>query len=177
MLKKILILISGVTCGLMGVALIGAWWLGGFSTVELAREELGPYRIVCLEHTGPYHEIASKILKVRELGGDSEDRLGVACGIYYDDPQKVAKSQLRSKGGYVFEGELTVVKPLVIVDVPKRAVLVARVEAHPSVAALKVYPKMAEWLRANGVEAAGPALEFYHEGRVESQIPIKPIGE
>ena len=177
MLRKILILTSGVTCGLMVVIAVIAFLLGAFNSVVLAREGSGPYRIVCLPHTGPYPGVAKKILAVRKLLKGSEKQLGVPCGLYYDNPAKVAEEKLRSKGGYVIEGELAVEAPLLIERVPRRDVLVARLEAHPSLAPIKIYPKMAKWMAANNVEAAGPALELYHDGLVECQIPIRPRGE
>ena len=177
MFRKFTILFCGVTCGLILVVLIGAWGLGAFSTVELAQEELGPYRIVCLDHTGPYHKISDLIREVRELLKGSEDRVGMACALYYDNPEEVEAENLRSKGGFVLEGDVEVKEPLRIERVPRRTVLVARVEAHPSIAALKVYPRMAEWMSANRMAAAGPALELYQKGRVEIQIPIRPVVE
>ncbi|MFH1731427.1 MAG: GyrI-like domain-containing protein [Planctomycetota bacterium] len=177
MLKKVLTLISGATCGLIVFIAVAAYFLGAFNSVELAREDLGPYRIVCLPHTGPYPGVAKKILEVRKLLKDAEDQLGVPCGLYYDNPDKVAKEKLRSKGGHILKGDLTVEEPLLIEHVPRRDVLAARLEAHPSLAPIKIYPKMARWMETNNVEAAGPALELYHDGLVECQIPIRPRGE
>ena len=176
-MRKAFILVGGVLTGLLLVLLVAAWWLGGFRDVELTREQRGPYRIVCLPHTGAYTDTPRKVLEVKRRLKALGDQLDVACGIYYDDPGKVPKGKLQSKGGYVLIGEVTVEAPLEIERVARREVLLARFKGHPSIGRVKAYPKMAEWMKTNGAERAGPALELYHEGLFECEIPIRIAGE
>ncbi len=185
MIKKIFVLVSGVTFGFILFLLFAAYWLGAFNSVELTREQRGPYRIVYLRNTGAYTGVAEKILQVKGLLTDagprsevvSEEQLHVPCGIYYDDPDKVAEAKLRSKGGYVVKGEVEVEPPLKIENIPRREVLVAQFSGHPSLARLKVYPAMMRWMEEHGVEPALPMVEFYYDNNMECEIPISSPGE
>ena len=181
-MKKLILLCSGVTAGLLAFTLAGSWWLGAFNAVELSREPRGPYRIAYLPHRGAYTGVVDKILEVQERLADAADQLGPACGIYYDNPAEVPEEQLRSKGGVLITGDVSVDPSLLIEEIPQRDVLVARFDGHPSLAPVKVYPRMAEWMEEHGVEPAGPAVEFYRpkrfrRGSVECEIPIRPAEE
>jgi len=170
--KKILPLLAGFAAGCLIVGLFIAYRMGAFNKVELVREQRGPYRIVCLPHTGAYNRIGEKILKVKDLLKRPDEQLGLPCGIYYDDPNEVAEAKLRSKGGYVVEGDVKPEAPLEVEDIPRRDALVARFRGHPALAAIKIYPAMTRWMKDNGCKRAGPAIEFYRKGLVECEIPV-----
>lgn len=176
-MKKLFVFLSGISLGIVAIILVVAWWLGAFNRVELLSEERGPYRIICMGHVGPYHEIANTILEVKDRLKDAENRPEVPCAIYYDDPAKVAKEKLRSKGGFLLEDEIEAKGLLEIVTISRRKVLLGRLKGHPSLAPLKVYPAMAGWMEENGFVPAGPAVEFYKKGFVECEIAIRPAGE
>jgi len=176
-MKKLFVFLSGISLGIVVLILVVVWWLGAFNRVELLSEERGPYRIICMDHVGPYHEIANTILEVQDRLKDVEDRLGGPCAIYYDDPAKVPKEKLRSKGGFLLKDEVEAKGLLEIVTMPRRMVLLGRLKGHPSLAPIKVYPAMAEWMEKNGFVPAGPAVEFYHKRFVECEIAIRPAGQ
>ncbi len=93
---------------LVSVAVVIAvflFYMGAFSKVFISEQIKGPYTFAYVEHIGPYHEVG-KVMeeldsKMRKLGFNSTDGLG----IYYDDPQKTPKDELRSEVGSVITGE------------------------------------------------------------------------
>ncbi|MDZ7344218.1 MAG: GyrI-like domain-containing protein [candidate division KSB1 bacterium] len=175
-LTKKILLAAGIVLGLLIVILlISAYRLGLFNRVELQQATRGPYQIVYLSHTGPYHQITEKINRVGAMLKEKNIGTLSACGIFYDDPRAVPQEQLRSKAGFLVEGEISVEAPFEIDSVAQREVIVATIKAHPAVAAFKTYPRMNEWIEQNGFEAAGPGFEIYREdGVIECELPIRP---
>jgi DNA gyrase inhibitor GyrI len=165
---------------LLGVFIVGlglAAKMGAFAEVKMSTAERGPYRLGVLDHTGPYGKIGPVILKAKTmLTPPSGQELGPACGVYLDDPETVKPEEQRSLGGFVIPEGTLVKSPARNVQVLKRRVVVAEVDAHPLVAAMKIYPAIEEWLAANKKQAAGPVVEFYRESGVEAEMPIEPAG-
>ena len=163
------------------------------------RTDRGPYRVVCLPHTGPYRQIGARIIDVRVALRNAVERtattrtrpaeswlaqkLGPPCGIYFDDPSKVSEQGLRSRGGYLLTSDasawlLAAARPsLDVIEIPRREVLVARFKGHPLLSPYKVYPVMAEWMAGHGLQPAGPAVEFYRDGIVECELPVAPAAD
>lgn len=170
MLKIVAVIVVVLVVALVGLA----FYLGLFNSVTIEKAVTGPYQIACLDHIGPYKDICKKIQGVKKLLDDQGIVPVTACGIYYDDPKSVPSDKLRSKGGFIIEGD---VKSEIIekLNVPQQEVIVAKVKAHPAIAPIKTFPKINKWIAANNFVVVGPCLEIYHEdGVVEVQMPIKP---
>lgn len=183
-MKKVLVFISGISAGLLVFTIFLGWWSGAFNKAVVTHEERGPYKIICLPHTGSYRGVSLKILRVHELlvesGKVPETSLGTPVAIYYDNPGKVAEEKLRSKGGYIVladlpENILDSDKELEIIDIPRRDTVTAKFTGHPSLAAAKIYPPMSKWMTENGFEPDGPAVELYQTRHVETEIPVRPV--
>lgn len=174
MIKKIVL--AGVV--VIVIALVGiSFYLGAFSSVSIEKAVAGPYKIACLDHIGPYKDICKKIYSAKKLLDEQGITPGAACGVYYDDPKTTPSDKLRSKGGYLLEGDakLEIMEKL---DIPQREVVIAKVKAHPAIAFLKTYPKIDKWLIDNNYSVVGPALEVYYvDGIIEVQMPISPKQE
>jgi DNA gyrase inhibitor GyrI len=176
-LKACLVVLVGFAAGLLIAGLIMAAHMGAFTTVELARERRGPYRIVCLPHQGPHNRIGEKILRVEDLLKDESDRLGLPCAIFYDDPSQVAEHELRARGGYVVKGAPALgplPAELRVERIGRRDVVVATFEGHANLAPRKIYPALRGWLAEHKCDAAGPSIEFYRKGVVECELPVRP---
>lgn len=171
MLKKI-----GVVVLVLIVALaVIAYFAGMFKSVTIKVGTTGPYQIVCLDHIGPYKNIAKKIQSVEKLLAERKIKPVAACGIYYDNPKVVSSDKLRSKGGCIVKGDLKL-DILEEIEIPKRKVVIAKIKAHPAVAPIKTYPKIEKWMKDNSYSFDGPCLEIYHSnGIVEVQAPIAPV--
>lgn len=168
--------ILGIIVVIFVVALFGIGiYYGAFSSVKIEKATTGPYKIACLDHIGPYKGICKKITNVKKLLDGKKVKYISACGMYYDDPKQVPSDKLRSKGGYLVE-DIVKIEILENLYVPQREAVVAKIKAHPAVAAMKVYPKLEKWLDENNFMIVGPSLELYHDnGVIEVQMPIAPV--
>ncbi len=171
-MRKSVSLFAGILAGVFAVGLFYAVQMGAFNSVRLTREERGPYRIFCLSHRGAYERIAEKILEVEKRLKEAGIEVIVPCAIYYDNPSEVSEAELRSKGGFVVAADAAAPSSLEVEDIPRREVLVARFEGAPVLAAVKMRPAIAGWFAENGMRPGGSAVEFYHRGLIEREVPL-----
>ena len=165
--------------GLIGLIVLvfgGGGHLGLFSKVHLEIEERGPYTIIGIEYRGPYRKIIHKLKNVIEeiKASKLSDTVETPCAILYDSPNKVDHKSQRSLVGFVLQDGTPVDTDNYAVDkIAKREVIVAKIEAHPSIAFFRSYPKVRRWLKKNGYSASSPMLEIYcRNGLVELEVPI-----
>lgn len=169
MVKKLALIVIVIAVVLFAIA----FYLGMSSKVSIEKKNAGPYQLACLDHIGPYKDIGKKIQSVKKLLDEQKITSIAACGLYYDDPKSVPSDKLRSKGGYIVEGDVKKVEILELLNIPEREVVVAKVKAHPAVAPIKTYPKINKWLIDNNYIVIGPCLEiYYNNGIIEVQMPI-----
>lgn len=168
MLKVFALIVVALVIALLSIG----FYLGVFNSVNIEKGITGPYMIACLDHIGPYKDIVKKIQGVKKLLDEQKVTPISACGIYYDDPKSVPSDKLRSKGGYLVEGDVKL-EILEKLEIPEREVIIAKIKAHPAIAPIKTYPKIQKWLVANNFICTGSCLEIYHDnGIVEVQMPI-----
>lgn len=156
------------------IALLGvAFYLGAFNPVTIETAVTGPYKMACLDHIGPYKNICKKISDSKKLLDQQGITYTAACALYYDDPKEVSCDKLRSKGGYIVDKDF---KADIVekIDIPQREAVVAKIKAHPWIAALKIYKKIFLYMIENNLTPDGPSMEIYHDnGIVETQMRIK----
>jgi len=177
-LKKLVIIISVVIFILFISLLIAAWTMGMFSSVSVKQDNRGPYYAVLLSHKGSYQGINRKIDDVSNMLKEKNIEHTVACGIYYDDPVKIAIEELRSAGGFLVADSLEVSSPYKCLKLPIRFVCVASIEANPSIAGFKTYPALLDWIDKFNFEhdTLKPTIELYHtNGIVEVELPLLTI--
>ncbi len=79
---------------------------GLFSSVKITEKNTGPYLLVYKKHLGDYKNVGPVMDK---LFYDLKDNHAIATtkgfGLYYDNPQDVAKENLRSIVGCIIEGK------------------------------------------------------------------------
>jgi len=81
------------------------YYLGAFRRITFRRNaKVGPYLLIYRQHIGPYKLLAPIAEQVRKI---VEEELGIpsesAFGIYFDDPQRVSQSKLRSYIGRIID--------------------------------------------------------------------------
>ena len=156
-IKKLVIILSAVILILFISLIIAAWSLGMFSSVSVIQEQRGPYFVVMQPHMGSYQGLSQKIDEVSLMLSAHQIKHLTACGIFYDDPAKIAVEELYSEGGFIVTDSLTVNSPFKCSKLPSRTVSVASIEANPSIAGFKTYP----------------TIELYYtNGLVEVELPI-----
>ncbi len=174
-LKKLVIIISVVIFILLISLLVAAWTMGMFSPVSVMEDKRGPYYAVILSHKGSYQGISQKIDEVSIMLTENKIEHRVACGIYYDDPAKIALEELRSEGGFLVTDSIKVTLPFKCLKFPARSVGVASIEANPALAWFKTYPALQDWIDKYKFEhdTLRPTIELYHNnGIVEVELPL-----
>ncbi len=174
-LKKLVIIISVVIFILFISLLVAVWTMGMFSPVSVTKDKRGPYFAVILSHTGSYQGISQKIDEVSIMLTENQIEHRVACGIYYDDPAKIAIEELHSKGGFLVTDSIKVAPPFKCLKLPVRSVGFASIEANPAFAGFKTYPALLDWIDKYNFEpdTLQPTIELYHNnGIVEVELPL-----
>lgn len=123
-----------------------------------------PIRLAALPHQGAYHEISrafqklSAVMASRDLFRNS----GRMIAVFYDDPQSVAESALRSHAGFELTGTADLAAPLEAVTLPggRQAVLTYK---GPYAGLPAAYDELfGIWLPQSGEEPADtPSFEVY----------------
>ncbi|MBU0577535.1 GyrI-like domain-containing protein [Patescibacteria group bacterium] len=159
---KILIVIVLVVLGLLA-------YMGFFNTITFTEGESGPYTFVYEDFVGEYAETGPLFDEIYESLVDNGIETELGLGIYYDNPDEVDASELRSRVGSVVTEEqaqladeagvpykIMTVDPInaVITEFPYRNML------SYMVGPMKVYPKMTEYIAEKGYGAA-PCYELY----------------
>ncbi|HDQ26834.1 MAG TPA: AraC family transcriptional regulator [bacterium] len=169
-MKKIAV-ITGLSLLLISGAIFGMLVHAGlFYKPEVKVEETGPFTLVYVEHTGDYSNAWKYQDEVyKKLIAEFNIKTTKGFGIYYDDPAKVEKSELRSELGCILEGE-DIKKAQLVEGKFKVKTLNAEksvVSGHPFtnpfsviLGIMKVYPLLGKKAAEEGLDA-GFAMEIY----------------
>jgi len=166
-IMKLFLSILGLAIVLIIVILA---YYGLFAKVTIAEKEAGDFWIVYEKHIGDYKEVGKVMDKIysRLLGEDAVETTR-GFGLYYDNPKKVQKENLRSIVGCILENK----------DAGKIEYLRQRykIKKYPSsksvvveftyrgtlsifIGIFKVYPKIAEYMEQHNY-AMVPVMEIY----------------
>lgn len=146
-------------------------YLGGFSKIEFQVAEAGGEILVYEEMVGDYAQSNTVMDKVYySLLNDYNIETTKGFGIYYDDPQKVESTKLRSEIGSVLE-EKDSVRIAELCDrfqvkfCPEQTCIVTEFPFKGPISVMigliKVYPAMNEYLKANNLNNDSPIMEIY----------------
>lgn len=174
-IKKLVIIVSVIIFILFISLLVTAWTMGMFSPVLITQEKRGPYNAVILSHKGSYQGLSEKIDKVSAMLTENQVNHSVACAIFFDDPSKTEREQLRSQGGFLVLDSLVVSAPFECIQFPVRSVCIASIEANPAIAGFKTYPALLDWIEKYESEhdTLKPTIELYfNNGVVEVELPL-----
>lgn len=144
---------------------------GIFAKTTVSEQVIGPYTLVYLEHKGGYEEAPKVQDKIyNTLVAEFNIRTTRGFGIYFDDPAKVKKADLRSELGCIIDIEddkkkLELVKTKFLVKelAPKKSITCELPFNSPlsvMVGIMKAYPAMSKYAQS----AAYPAeysMEIY----------------
>jgi hypothetical protein len=146
------------------------FYMGMFSKIVVKEEQKGPYTFAIVEHKGPYSGVGKPMAeldkKMRAAGFNSKDGIG----LYYDDPAKVSKNQLKSEVGYLitkddlgkvqanqgkFNFRVLEQENFLVAEFPIRNML------SYMFGPMKVYPVVNAFLREKGLTMTGASIEIY----------------
>lgn len=156
-------------------------WCGLFTPIQIREEQWNPVTCVYKTHTGPYRETAGIMDAVYEHLLSQGVKSSMGIGIYFDNPENVDKSKLRSAAGCVVPAGISddVLKGsqykkttipgggYVVVDFPNRGT------ASVFIGIMRVYPKLNAYLSAKGIKNTA-VIEIY-DGSVELIHYLVPV--
>lgn len=167
MLKIILIVIV-VLIAIVAIIYI---YYGGLSKVEVKEEMQGGEVLVYEEVIGDYAQTGKYTDKVYyELLNNEEISTTKGFGIFYDNPQQVEKSKLRSEIGCIVEGlDSTQIADLAgkykVRTYPKVNYVTAEFpfKGHMSImlGLMKVYSQIDKYIKEHGISDKGAIMEIY----------------
>jgi len=146
---------------------------------EVQKKTVKPMTVLSLAFTGSYRQTSDKL---DELIGwvlrAGHPYAGPPMGIYYDDPQTVAESDLHAEAAVPIEEECEIGEGIVRKEVP-RAEVASTVHGGPYDEIHQVYKEIFAWIAANGyryVREAG-TREIFHKMMGEVDTPDKLVTE
>jgi len=167
-MMKILIVVIVL---LIFALLAGYAWLGGFSKVTVYKKVQGGETVVYHSLTGDYKQSAGAMDDIYyRLKNDYQIETFKGFGIFYDNPQKVEKSKLRSEAGCIIEHTDTSRLPELPENLkrkvlPEKEYLVTEFpyKGKMSVMAslMKVYPALNKYTKEHNLNPDGAVTEIY----------------
>lgn len=150
-----------------------AAYVGAFHSIIVETKELGPFHLVYKEQIGDYRQTGATVSEVVRPFHNLGMQGVKGFGVFYDDPKKVAKENLKSEAGVILTEE-QMVKAQATVSQYKTRILPRQSGAavtfpfrnslSPLVGLLRVYPVLIEYLVATGSKP-GYSLEIYDFGQ------------
>lgn len=148
------------------------WWWGTFADAEIEIVERGPYRYAYHVYTGDYSKIPRWKSEVMQELKTRNVTPGIPVTALLDDPRTTAVRERRVEIGYLVPENARVGEPLRVALIPRRRVVLVRVEASPLMAPGKAYAALIEYVQANGLAFRLPTFELYHNGIFELEMAI-----
>lgn len=151
-----------VAVAIISFAVFLANYLGAFKGVDISEASQGPYKIVYLEHVGPYHKVNKVIEKVEKYMATKGTVCGRTFGEYMDDPQVVEEARLRSKVGCIVDNvPAQLEEDFKAGEIPARNYVVAVFTGSPGIGPMKVYPRVNDYMLKKHLKMAGAVVEIY----------------
>lgn len=170
-MKKLLVVIALVVF----VAIIYLANQGLFSSANIVEGEMPGYRVMGVEHRGPYEKIGPAFERISTIAKEKGIEAHM-IGVYFDNPNMVAEDSLKSLAGIIVSVEDSLVlaslpelKPLII---PSGHAAISTFETDGMVSmiigAMKSYPKLTEYVAGlNRGEDVKFVYEVYGEGQTQ----------
>ena len=148
---------------------------GLFKTVNITEMQMPGYRVIGLQHRGPYEKIGDAFERVHAIA-DQQNVPVEFIGVYFDNPEKVAKDSLRSLAGLIVSVEDSVklagIPELVPLVIPAGPAAVSSFHTDGMVSmiigAMKSYPKLTEYVATkHRGEDVNFVYEVYGDGQTQ----------
>jgi DNA gyrase inhibitor GyrI len=154
-------------------------YIGVFTKTVFKEQMTGPYSLVYKEHLGEYKYAGNTIHEVGALLVKNGIKDGTNFGLFYDDPKKTKKENLRCDAGILFKTALKIKLPeglkwkefplqnCLIIEYPNKNFL----SVYTGIA--KVYPKLFKYAAEKGFKKA-PVMEVYEANKI---VYVMPLGK
>jgi effector-binding domain-containing protein len=146
-------------------------YYGGFKKIKIRIVEIGGETLVYEEITGDYKQSGVVMDKIyHSLLNEDKIETYKGFGVYYDNPQKVEKSKLRSEAGCVLEqndlGKITELKEKYSIKTfPQKKYITTEFPFKGKISVIfslmKVYPALNKFAKENGYDENSSVMEIY----------------
>lgn len=170
-MKKFLLVIAALVL----IVLVYLSTQGLFTEINITEQPMPGFRIMGVEHRGPYEKIGEAFDRVHAIA--DERRVAVQMiGVYYDNPNEVPKDSLRSLAGVIVTVEdslrLAEVLELQALTIPPGNAAVSTFATDDLVSmiigAMKSYPKLTDYVASkNRGEDVNFVYEVYGDGQTQ----------
>lgn len=153
------------------LAVIFLSYYGAFTKIEVGYERQGGETLIYEEIKGDYRQSANSMDKVYyALKNDHGIATTNGFGIYYDNPQKVETSKLRSEAGCIIPQGVEIDNDAIsekfkIKQFPDERYIVTSFPYKNKMSVIfsimRVYPKLREFAEKNGHSLEAPVMEIY----------------
>jgi AraC family transcriptional regulator len=159
------------------LALLGTgfalFYLGAFKQPVLEKITTPGYRMVYVNHIGPYNEIKDIFKEIETKLKEAHIAPIAAAALFLDDSGVVAMDQQRSMVGYLIKDDDQSPSFLNEEKLLSQEVIQATFDGSPVVGSYKAYPAMKQWSIDNHYQLSLPSMEIYYpDGHVVYQLPI-----
>ena len=170
-MKKVLIV-------LLVLIVLGVIYLstqGLFQSVEVEQRSMPGYRVVGINHVGPYEKIGDAFNQIHKIADEQSVPVKM-IGVYFDNPNEVPAESLRSMAGIIVSEadsiKLSSLSNLTFLSIPAGEAAVSNFETGGMVSmiigAMKSYPKLTEYVESIGIaKQVNFVYEVYGEGTTE----------
>lgn len=164
--------ITLIAVAIAGIVLVSFYaYYGGFQTVSCRMEEQGGEILVYKPMKGDYAQSGKVMDEIYyALLNDFEIETFKGFGIYYDNPRKVEKSQLRSEVGCILEPQDSsrieeLKKHFEVRRFPEKTYVVTEFPNKGKLSVMmgifKVYPAISKYFKSEGLDEKGAVMEIY----------------
>jgi effector-binding domain-containing protein len=170
-MKKLLLVLLAIA------VLIVAYltYSGLFTSVEVTMKQMPGYRVMGIQHTGPYEKIGDAFERVHAIAHEHGVQVHM-IGVYFDNPNETPEAELRSLAGLVVSSEdslmLANVEGITALTIPSGSAAVSSFKTSGMVSmiigAVKSYPALTEYVADKKVaEQVNFVYEVYGEGHTD----------
>ncbi|MCX6795389.1 MAG: hypothetical protein NT165_01490 [Candidatus Falkowbacteria bacterium] len=181
-MKKAILIFFGVIFFLL---LIGAFYYGLFFSIVISEKSVGGETLVYREKIGDYSQSEQT---VDDVYSELKNNFGIECsigfGVFYDNPQQVAKDKLRSDLGCILpesaSNQVSELQDSPNLKMKRNPIVKSIIAEFPyrnkvsyMLGVLMVYPKLTDYLNQHNYQPA-PSMEIYDHGghRIEYRMAV-----
>jgi len=148
---------------------------GLFQPVVVEQRSMPGYRVVGIQHIGPYEKIGDAFNQMHSIAEEQGVPVKM-IGVYFDNPNEVVEDSLRSIAGLVVSeadsAKLSKLPDLRVLSIPPGNAAVSDFKtgsmASMIIGAMKSYPKLTEYVAEKGLtQRITFVYEVYGEGKTE----------
>ena len=152
--------------------LLVLWLMGAFNPVRIEIAERGPYRYAYVVYSGDISKLENQQGWVRHVVETQKLKALAPFTLLLVDQRVVSKKLIQANVGVLLEPHALVSPPIKLGEIPRRRVLHIEVKAQHSLAVMKAYQKLYDYLKQQHLTLRPPTVEIYQHGVLMLEMNI-----